>query len=880
MQRDGAVCEPATGMRGAAERRGSRARASAWSPERRTSGSSELLGDGTGDNPDNSQLPGLMDLLTNFAKAFVYLFPIYLTGYFGLSLTWIVFVLFFWVWWKRNRGWKFARLQAAFQLLDDEKFVITNEIKQDLPPWVHFPDIERVEWLNKILKQAWPYFGIYLERIFKDVIEPSICGSNVCLKTFTFAKLNFGEKSPKITGVKVYTEEVDRRQVIIDLQISYISDCEINVEVKKVCKAGLKGIQLHGTLRVILEPLSSQMPLVEAVTLFFLRRPVLEINWTGLTNLLDIPGLNGLSDTKILDTIASYMVLPNRYTCPLIDQVSVSRLRFPLPHGVVRIHLNKAANLIRKDTYLMGMVQGKSDPYAVIRVGTQTFRSKTIKANLNPEWYEMYEAVVHEALGQDLEMELFDEDPDKDDFLGSLVIDLGEVMKDRIVEEWFPLSDVEHGKVHLKLEWLSLHTAFENKSVENALKQTIPCKSNAVLVVYLDSAYHLPRNQFEYTNNEYSIKKKSKPKYIKSIKKTNLEPSCSVQLVVENIMQESKICYNTSAPVWEQAFTFFIKNLHSEGLNIEIKDKDRECALGVLTVLFCHLLKASDMTLDQRFPLDHSGPSSLIKLKVVLRVLTNEEPDADSVYAGLNALKKGPISVKKRKTGNKPNTPPSTPVLPNVSKMFEDSIACDQTEKIEDNKQSKNTDEIIPKLQTAPTQVSASEATTEKSSTIKTASSIVNLQDGDLHLQNGTGLIEEPLGKIQLTVRYSTPRHSLIVIVHCCRSLIPCSTDGSDPYVRIYLLPDKSWSGRRRTQVKKKTVDPQYDEKFEFSVSLEDIPKRKLDLAVKNNRSFRSHERKELGKVLIDIPKDNLTPGITQWYKLTDDGLPSKERIV
>lgn len=67
--------------------------------------------------------------------------------------------------------------------------------------------------------------------------------------------------------------------------------------------------------------------------------------------------------------------------------------------------------------------------------------------------------------------------------------------------------------------------------------------------------------------------------------------------------------------------------------------------------------------------------------------------------------------------------------------MFEDSIACDQTEKIEDNKQSKNTDEIIPKLQTAPTQVSASEATTEKSSTIKTASSIVNLQDGDLHLQ-------------------------------------------------------------------------------------------------------------------------------------------------
>ncbi|XP_072329273.1 extended synaptotagmin-3-like [Scyliorhinus torazame] len=864
-------------MRGGAEVKRFRGREGLSFSERRDSVSSEILCDEVGESP---LVPGLMELLTQFAKAFTYLFPVYLTGYFGLSLTWIIFGLIIWIWWKRNRGWKFARLQAAFQILEDEKFVITNEIKQDLPPWVHFPDIERVEWLNKIVKQAWPYFGMYLEKFFKDNIEPSICGSNVCLKTFTFAKLNFGEKAPKISGVKVYTEQVDKRQVIIDLQISYIGDCEINVEVKKLCKAGLKGIQLHGTLRVILEPLSSQMPLVGAVTLFFIRRPFLEINWTGLTNLLDIPGLNELSDTKILDTIASYMVLPNRFTCPLINDVNVSQLRFPLPHGVVRIYLNKAADLIRKDTYLMGMVQGKSDPYALIRVGTQTFRSKTIKGNLNPEWYEIYEAVVHEAPGQDLEVELFDEDPDKDDFLGSLIIDLGEVMKDRVVDEWFPLNDVEHGKVQLKLEWLSLVTDLKKEPMEFTTKQTLPGQSNAVLVVYLDSAYQLPRNQFEYTNNEYSVKKKNKPNYIKSTKRANLEPSCSVQLVVGNNIQESKICYNTSSPIWEQAFVFFIKNVHSEQLNIEIKDKDRECALGILIVPFYHLLKAPDMTLDQRFPLEHSGPNSLIKLKTVLRILTIEEPDPDSVYTGLNALKKGPISIKKKKTGSKPNTPPSTPRSPDVPKTCGNSAAvCDPMEKEESNRQPKRTDAIQPELPAKPRQSSSSDAlrdmtntTFESSLTISTNDS----QDTDQHLQNGMALNEESLGKIQLTVRYSAPHQSLIIIVHCCRSLMSCSNDGSDPYVRLYLLPDKSWSGRKRTQVKKKTLDPQYDEKFEFSVSLEELAKRKLDIAVKNNRSFGSHERKELGKVLIDIPNDNLTQGFTEWYKLTDDRLPRK----
>lgn len=37
-------------------------------------------------------------------------------------------------------------------------------------------------------------------------------------------------------------------------------------------------------------------------------------------------------------------------------------------------------------------------------------------------------------------------------------------------------------------------------------------------------------------------------------------------------------------------------------------------------VAFAHLLKNSEMTLEQNFPLDHSGSDSCIKLKIVLRV--------------------------------------------------------------------------------------------------------------------------------------------------------------------------------------------------------------------------------------------------------------------
>lgn len=59
--------------------------------------------------------------------------------------------------------------------------------------------------------------------------------------------------------------------------------------------------------------------------------------------------------------------------------------------GVVRIHLLEAEDLTAKDTIIKGLIDGKSDPYAVLRVGTQMFTSHHVDNNLNPQWREMFE---------------------------------------------------------------------------------------------------------------------------------------------------------------------------------------------------------------------------------------------------------------------------------------------------------------------------------------------------------------------------------------------------------------------------------------------------------------------------------------------------------
>ncbi|KAI9548721.1 hypothetical protein NQZ68_003255 [Dissostichus eleginoides] len=561
-------------------------------------------------------------VLWTFGKCLGALLPVYLAGYYRVSTSLLVFGMMVYTGWKHAREAKENRLKSAIQLLNNEEeytFKKVSKNKRDLPAWVSFPDVEKVEWLNKVLQQVWPFVGQYLEKLLVETIAPSIRASSNHLQTLSFTKVDMGDKAMKVVGIKAHTEN-DKGQVLLDLYISYVGNVEINVEVKRYfCKAGVKGIQLHGMMRVILEPLIGDVPIVGAVTMFFIQRPKLDINWTGLTNLLDVPGLNIMSDSMIMDAIASFLVLPNRLVVPLVPGLHVAQLRSPLPRGVVRIHLLEAHNLAAKDNYVKGVMAGLSDPYAILRVGPQTFTSKHIDNTDCPKWEEMYEVIVHEVPGQELEVEVYDKDTDQDDFLGRTKLDLGIVKKSIVVDNWFPLKETTSGRVHFRLEWLTLLPSTDRleevlKRNESVTSKTADPPSSAILVVYLDKAEALP------------------------MKKGNKEPNPMVQLSVQDITRESKTCYTTINPDWEEAFTFFIQDPHNQDIDIQVKDADRVQTLGSLKIPLSRLLSNSNLSLDQWFQLDNSGSASRIYINTVLRVLwLDEEHISSNVSSNLEA---------------------------------------------------------------------------------------------------------------------------------------------------------------------------------------------------------------------------------------------------
>ncbi|KAI7794157.1 putative extended synaptotagmin-1, partial [Triplophysa rosa] len=1071
-----------------------------------TGAASEVADSALAEDAQPLDSPGkhAVSVLWSFGKCLCASLAVYLAGYFGFSLSLVLLCLVVYTGWKHSRDGKKARLQRAVYFLENEQDVTTTRVfrsKREIPAWVNFPDVEKVEWMNKILQQAWPFIGQYLEKLLVETIAPSIRSASAHLQTLSFTKVDLGDRAMKVAGVKAYTEH-DKRQVILDLYISYAGDVEINVEVKRYfCKAGVKGIQLHGKLRVILEPLIGDIPLVGAVTMFFIRRPKLDINWTGLTNLLDIPGLNAMSDTMIMDAIASFLVLPNRLTVPLVANLHVAQLRSPLPRGIVRIHLLEAENLASKDNYVKGVISGKSDPYAVLRVGTQTFTSHHVDNNLNPQWREMYEVIVHEVPGQELELEVFDKDPDQDDFLGRMKLDLGIVKKAVVLDEWYTLKDATSGQVHLKLEWLSLLPSADRLTevLQRNQKITVTGKtadppSAAILTVYLDRAQDLP------------------------FKKGNKDPSPVVQISVQEATKESRTAYGTNNPVWEEAFTFFIKDQRKQDINIQVKDDDRTVTLGNLTIPFSRLLSSPELSMDQWFQLDSSGPASRIYVTVLLRVLwLNEEaiptspvsplpgegdiesevspgtkvsptlnrpdqtsPDSgfasegvlrihlveaenliakDNLMGGMMKGKSDPY-VKIRVGGMafksqviKENLNPvwnelyeviltqlpgqevefdlydkdidQDDFLGRVKMSLKDLISAQFTDqwynlndvksgrlhlvmewvpKVSDptrleqimhyNSLQSYQNKIVPSVALLfvyierahglPLKKSGKEQKAGAELSIKNVSyrtKIANrstcpqwdeafhflihnpkedtlvvklshswgqplgalvlpvrelldekdlvldhwftldgaMPESEILLRAELKLLDSKLAQcsdsatnaeevtdiipsgeaaaetnrelrhrnvpvqgsedaavsgksqVKLSVAYSSDVNRLVINVHACRNLPSFSKDPPDTYISFILLPDKNRTTKKKTSVKKRNLNPEINERFDFDMSLDEAKQRCIELSVKNSVSFMSREKELIGKLQIDLNQLDLKAGLTQWYDLSNE---------
>ncbi|XP_032367437.1 synaptotagmin VIII [Etheostoma spectabile] len=109
---------------------------------------------------------------------------------------------------------------------------------------------------------------------------------------------------------------------------------------------------------------------------------------------------------------------------------------------------------------------------------------------------------------------------------------------------------------------------------------------------------------------------------------------------------------------------------------------------------------------------------------------------------------------------------------------------------------------------------------------------------------------EENLGELCFSLRYVPTAGKLTVGILEAKNLKSMDTGGtSDPYVKVQLALDKRKWRKKKTSVKKKTLNPYYNESFTFDVSFEQIQRVHLVISVWDHDALTRNDA--MGKIFL-----------------------------
>ncbi|KAM7068851.1 double C2-like domain-containing protein beta isoform 2-T2 [Molossus nigricans] len=140
----------------------------------------------------------------------------------------------------------------------------------------------------------------------------------------------------------------------------------------------------------------------------------------------------------------------------------------------------------------------------------------------------------------------------------------------------------------------------------------------------------------------------------------------------------------------------------------------------------------------------------------------------------------------------------------------------------------------------------------------------------------------EERGRILISLKYSSQRQGLLVGIVRCAHLAAMDANGySDPYVKTYLKPDVDKKSKHKTAVKKKTLNPEFNEEFCYEIKHGDLAKKTLEVTVWDYDIGKSNDF--IGGVVLGINAKgerlkhwfdclkNKDKRIERWHTLTNE---------
>ncbi|KAK6938978.1 C2 domain, partial [Dillenia turbinata] len=296
----------------------------------------------------------------------------------------------------------------------------------EIPQWVKNPDYDRIDWLNKFIRDLWPYLDKAICKMAKEIAKPIIAEQipKYKIESVEFETLTLGTLPPTFQGMKVYI--TDEKELIMEPCLKWAGNPNILIAVKAFgLKATVVDLQVFASPRITLKPLVPTFPCFAKILVSLMEKPHVDFGLKLLgADVMAIPGLYRFVQELIKDQVANMYLWPKALEVPIMDPAKAQKR----PVGILHVKVLRALKLKKKD------ILGASDPYVKLKLTEDKLPSKktTVKhKNLNPEWNEEFNLVVKDPESQALEVIVYDwEQVGKHDKMGMNVIPLKELTPD------------------------------------------------------------------------------------------------------------------------------------------------------------------------------------------------------------------------------------------------------------------------------------------------------------------------------------------------------------------------------------------------------------------------------------------------------------------
>lgn len=292
--------------------------------------------------------------------------------------------------------------------LNELDTIALEDLLPEIPLWVKNPDFDRVDWLNKVISEMWPYLAKAITGMIRSTAQTIFAEyiGKFQIETIEFESLSLGNLPPFFYGLKAY--ETNEKELVMETPVRWAGNPDITLVIKLLSlriTVQLVDLQIFSTARIALKPLVPSFPCFSNIVVSLMEKPHVDF---GLKisggDIMSIPGLYRYVQETIKKQISSLYIWPRALEIPVLD---ASTLTTKKPVGILHVNVVRAVKLLKKD------LLGASDPYVKLSLTGESLPAKktTIKKKtLNPEWNESFKLVVKDPQSQVLRLQVFDWD--------------------------------------------------------------------------------------------------------------------------------------------------------------------------------------------------------------------------------------------------------------------------------------------------------------------------------------------------------------------------------------------------------------------------------------------------------------------------------------